>query len=102
MNNDEFCRKWVKIHIFCCTGGDNCPFCGVDCKRRDFKTKPYKTKAGKYILIEVKEREKYYSEEREKITVSGFTAIMPLLITTENNTLFFKIKHLNLRLTPKQ
>lgn len=55
MTNGEFCLKWVKIHIFCCTGEDNCPFCGVDCSRRDFKKKPFKTKDGKYIFIEVKE-----------------------------------------------
>lgn len=55
MTNGEFCHKWVKIHTFCCTGEDNCPFCGVDCSRRDFKTKPYKTKDGKYILMEVQE-----------------------------------------------
>lgn len=27
----------------------------VDCLQGDFKKKPFKTKAGKYILIEVKE-----------------------------------------------
>ena len=55
MTNGDFCRKWAKTHICCCTGEDNCPFCGVDCGRRDFKKKPFKTKDGKYILIEVKE-----------------------------------------------
>lgn len=45
-------------------------------------------------------REILFRGKRKK-TVNGFTAIMPLLITTENDTLFFKTKHLSLRLTPK-
>ena len=55
ITNGEFCRKWRKIHTFCSFGELVCPFCGVDCRRSSFKKQPFKTKGGKYILIEVKE-----------------------------------------------
>ena len=45
-----------KTHTFCRIGEVECPFFGVvDCRPRDFKAKPFQTKDGKYILIEVKE-----------------------------------------------
>ena len=56
ITNGEFCRKWKEIHIFCRNGEVECPFFGVvDCRPRDFKAKPFQTKDGKYILVEVKE-----------------------------------------------
>lgn len=56
ITNGEICRKWKEIHIFCRNGEVECPFFGVvDCRPRDFKAKPFQTKDGKYILIEVKE-----------------------------------------------
>lgn len=56
MTNGELCRKWKEIHIFCRNGEVECPFFGVfDCRPRDFKAKPFQTKDGKYIFIEVKE-----------------------------------------------
>lgn len=56
ITNGEICRKWKEIHTFCHIGEVECPFFGVvDCRPRDFKAKPFKTKDGKYILIEVKE-----------------------------------------------
>lgn len=52
----DICSKWKEIHTFCRKDEVKCPFFGVvDCISRDFKAKPYKTKDGKYILIEVKE-----------------------------------------------
>lgn len=52
----EICDKWKEIHTFCRIGEVECPFFGVvDCRPRDFKAKPFQTKDGKYILIEVKE-----------------------------------------------
>lgn len=56
ITNGEICRKWKEIHTFCRIGKVACPFFGVvDCRPRDFKAKPFQTKYGKYILIEVKE-----------------------------------------------
>lgn len=56
ITNGEICRKWKVIHTFCRIGEVKCPFFGVvDCRPRDFKAKPFQTKDGKYILIEVKE-----------------------------------------------
>lgn len=56
MTNGEICGKWKEIHTFCRKYEVKCPFFGVvDCRPKDFKAKPFKTKDGKYILIEVKE-----------------------------------------------
>lgn len=56
VTNGEICRKWKEIHTFCRIGEVECPFFGVvDCRPRDFKAKPFQTKDGKYILVEVKE-----------------------------------------------
>jgi hypothetical protein len=56
ITNGEICGKWKEIHTFCRIGEVECPFFGVvDCRPRDFKAKPFQTKDGKYILIEVKE-----------------------------------------------
>lgn len=50
----DICSKWKEIHTFCRKDEVKCPFFGVvDCISRDFKAKPYKTKDGKYILVEV-------------------------------------------------
>lgn len=56
ITNGEICGKWKEIHTFCRIGEVECPFFGVvDCRPRDFKAKPFQTKDGKYIFIEVKE-----------------------------------------------
>lgn len=56
ITNGEFCRKWKEIHIFCRKDDVKCPFYGViDCRLSSFKKKPFQTKDGKYVLIEVKE-----------------------------------------------
>lgn len=54
MTNEEFCKKWEAKHNGRCFGKyEPCPlyysvtFCQT--------SEPYKTKAGKYILIEVAE-----------------------------------------------
>lgn len=53
MTNAEFCRKWEAKHNGRCFGKyEFCPLYYSDfCQTSE----PYKTKAGKYILIEVKE-----------------------------------------------
>lgn len=56
ITNGEICRKWEEAHIFCRIDDVKCPFYGVvDCRSSNFKKKPFQTKDGKYILIEVKE-----------------------------------------------
>lgn len=56
ITNGEICRKWKESHIFCRKDDVKCPFYGVvDCRPSSFKKKPFQTKDGKYILIEVKE-----------------------------------------------
>ena len=56
ITNGEICGKWKETHTFCRIGEVECPFFGVvDCRPKDFKAKPFNTKDGKYILIEVKE-----------------------------------------------
>lgn len=56
ITNGEICSKWKEIYTFCICDEIKCPFLGVvDCLSRDFKAKPFQTKDGKYILIEVKE-----------------------------------------------
>lgn len=56
ITNGEICRKWKEIHIFCRKDDVKCPFYGViDCRLSSFKKKPFQTKDGKYVLIEVKE-----------------------------------------------
>lgn len=56
VTNGEICHKWRKIYTVCRIGEFKCPFFGVvDCLQGDFKKKPFKTKDGKYIFIEVKE-----------------------------------------------
>lgn len=60
----DFCREWIKIYVDCVN--DNgyskrcCPlFCSDVCNSEKRMDKaPYKTKNGKYILIEVK-KERY-------------------------------------------
>ena len=56
VTNGEICRKWKEAHIFCLKDDVKCPFYGVvDCRPSSFKKKPFQTKDGKYILIEVKD-----------------------------------------------
>lgn len=56
ITNGEFCCKWKEIHIFCRKDDVKCPFYGViGCRLSSFKKKPFQTKDGKYVLIEVKE-----------------------------------------------
>lgn len=56
LTNGDIFDKWMETHTFCRIGEDECPLCDIiDCILGSFKAKPFRTKDGKYILIEVKE-----------------------------------------------